>query len=227
MAKQKKNSNYVTEKTIAAKAQKEDQKQKEKKAKTTKTVAISVGSAVAVLAIIFGILFACGAFEYSPKSTNHVNIEIEDYGTLHVELYGNDAPKTVENFLKLAEDGYFDSMTLHTFLDGLLYGGSKVASNVGSGVVGEFYENGYENKVKMEKGVIAMARGENPNSAYGQFFIVTEKDAKDLEGSYAAFGKITNTELLDKILADLEGVNGEINPSDAPRIVGIDSHEHH
>ena len=227
MAKQKKNSNYVTDKTSAAKAEKEALKAKKKKEKTIKTIAIASGAFIAAVAIIIGILFACGAFDYSPETTYHASIEIEDYGTLHVELYGKDAPKTVENFLELAKGNYFNGMSLHTFMDGLLYGGSRTASDIGHGIKGEFTANGVDNKVKMEKGVLAMARGDYYDSAYGQFFIVTEKNAEELQGNYAAFGKITNTEIIDKILADIEYAEGEINATDAPKIVSISLHESH
>ena len=227
MAKQKKNSNYVTDKTVAAKAQKEEQKKKEKNAKTTKIVAISVGAVVALVAIVLGIFAACGAFEYAPKATNHAVIELEDYGTLHVELYGEDAPKTVAHFVELSEGNYFKGMSLHTLEDGLLYGGSKSDSDTKRGIKGEFSANGYENKVKMEKGVIVMARGEDYDSAYGQFFIVTEDNLEDLEGNYAAFGKITDLEVLDEILEKFKDVDGEINATDAPKIISISLHESH
>ena len=227
MSKQKKNSNYVTDKTVAAKAQKEEQKKKEKNAKTTKIIAICAGSFVALVAIVLGIFAACGAFAYDPDPTYHASIQLEDYGTLHVELYGEDAPKTVAHFVELSKGGYFKGMSLHTLEDGLLYGGSKSKFDTKRGITGEFSANGYENKIKMEKGVIVMARGEDPNSAYGQFFIVTEDNLEDLQGNYAAFGKITDLKVLDEILEKFKDVDGEINATDAPKIVSIDLHESH
>ena len=226
MAKQKKNSNYVTEKTTAAKAEKEAQKIKEKKQKNIKIIAIASISFVSALAIILGILFACGAFEYSPPVTSHVNIELQDYGTLHVELYGKDAPDTVQHFKELADNKYFNGLTLHTLSNGLLYGGSKSATNIEEGINGEFTANGFNNKVKMEKGVIVMARGELNNSGYGQFFIVTEEEAEELQGNYAAFGRITNLDVLDSMLEKIGSVDGEINPTTAPKIVSISDHDH-
>ena len=227
MAKQKKNSNYVTDKTIAAKAQKEEQKQKEKKTKNIKIIAISVGAFVAFVALVFGILAACGAFKYDPKPTYHARIQLEDYGTLHVELYGEDAPKTVAHFVELSKGGYFKGMRLHTLEDGLFYGGALSNSDTSRGIKGEFSANGYENNIIMEKGVIVMSRGDNPDSAYGQFFIVTEDNIENLQGNYAAFGKITDLEVLDEIIEKFKDVDGRINETDAPKIVSIDLHESH
>ena len=227
MAKQKKNSNYVTDKTIARKAQKEEEIKKEKQSKTIKTVAISVGATLVSVAIIIGILFACGAFDYSARATSHAGIEIEDYGTLHVELYGNDAPTTVEHFISLSKGGYFNGMSLHTYEDGLLYGGAKSAEDIKRGIKGEFLANGIDNKVKIEKGVIVMARGEDPDSAYGQFFIVTDDKVEGIQGNYAAFGKVTDLKMLDKIIASLEGEDGLLSVDDALKIVKIDLHESH
>nr|MBE6544531.1 peptidylprolyl isomerase [Oscillospiraceae bacterium] len=225
MSNKKKNSNYVTDKTIAAKAEKEAAKLKEKKAKTTRIAAIWIGGAAAFLVILFGILIACGAFTYSPEATYHATINIEGHDALHVELFGNDAPKTVKHFIDLCEDGYFDGKSIHTLLDGLLYGGSQIADGGSSSIKGEFSDNGFDNKVPMKKGVIAMARGNGNDSAYGQFFFLTENDSS-LKGKYAAFGKVSDMDVFEELIESLSvGDDGKIN--DAPKITGISLHASH
>jgi hypothetical protein len=119
-------------------SRKQEEKKREKTNKTIKIVAISVGSTLAASGLIIGILFACGAFDYIPERTYHASIEIENYGTLHVELYGNEAPKTVEHFVDLAKSGYFVGKSLHTLTDGMLYGGSPDADGGSKGMCRSF-----------------------------------------------------------------------------------------
>ena len=223
MAKQKKNANYVTDKTVAAAAKKQEEKAKKKRDKTIKIVAISVGATLAAIALIIGTLFALGAFDYVPEPTYHASIEIEGYGTLHVALYGNDAPETVEWFVDLAKTGYFKNKSFHTLADGLLYAGSDKDYNGSNGIFGEFKNNGFDNKIKIKKGVVAMARGEGYDSAYGQFFIAT-KNASKLSDDYCAFGMVTNYEIIEQILKDY---GGTITAENGPKITNVTFHESH
>ena len=227
MAKQNKNSNYQTEKKLAKQIEKEALKKKEQQKKTLKILAICVGAVVALAAIIIGILFAVGAFEYSPKPTYHATVNIEGHDPLHIELYGNDAPITVEHFIDLAESGYFDGKSIHTFADDLLYGGSTLADGGVKGIKGEFGGNGVENKIPMEKGVVCLARGLSKNSGYGQFFILTKNDSS-LKGDYAAFGKLTDMDALSEILKSIKvDSKGNIIDETAPKILSISLHEAH
>ncbi len=223
MAKQKKNSNYVTDKTVAAATKKQEEKAKKKRDKTIKIVAISVSVTLAVIALVVGLLFALGAFDYVPEPTYDASISIEGYGTLHVQLYGHDAPKTVEHFIDLAKSGYFINKSIHTLADGLLYAGSTEADGGDKGIFGEFKNNGFENKIKIRKGVVAMARGEGADSAYGQFFIATKNKA-NLSNDYCAFGVVTNYEIIEQILKDC---GGNITAENAPKITNITFHESH
>ena len=223
MAKQKKNSNYVTEKTAAAKAEREAAKIKEKKEKTIKIVAISVGSAVLVIGLIIGLLAALGAFSYDPDPTYHATFSFDNGSSLHIELYGNDAPETVKHFIKLCQDGHFNGRSAHSLINGEMFIGMEVADS--KGIKGEFSSNGIENKIPMKKGVVCMARGEDPNSAYGQFFILTKNDSS-LKGEYAAFGKITDTTALDAML-DAITVNEDGRIEGAPKITNVSLHEAH
>lgn len=228
MAKKKKNANYVTEKTEAAKAQKI---RDEKKKKTMKIVKASlfILLALAVIAgIVLAIGFAFGLFEYTPEATYDALIEIEGYGSVHVELYGKEAPITVQKFISLANDGYYNGKSFHTVVDDLIYGGSFYAQSETLGIKGEFSENGVENKISHVRGTLSMARGEGYNSAYGQFFIV-RKNSRELDGKYAAFGRITDgMDIIDKIFNDVEiDENGKISGDTPVLITRITTHESH
>ena len=215
MAKKRKNSNYVTEKTELAKAKKLAEARKRK----NKKIIITVLIALAVLAVIAGIVlaigFGFGLFEYTPEVTYHASIEIKDYGTLHVELYGKEAPQTVDNFVRLANSGYFNGMSFHKIVDDLIYGGSVAANGGVSGIKGEFSANNVENKISHTRGTISMARGEGMNSGYAQFFVVRKTD-RSLDGNYAAFGRITSgMDIIDKIFEDASvNAAGNINTED-------------
>lgn len=229
MAKQKKNSNYVTEKTVAAKAMKEEEARKKAQSKKNTTIAIAVSAVVGVIALLFAILLVSGAFDYIPETTSHANIVFDNGTEVHIELYGKDAPETVEHFMELAEKGYFTGKTAHTLVDGLLYAGDTNADGGKNGIKGEFHSNNVNNQIPMKKGTVCMARGEGKDSAYGQFFILSGRN-NDLLGEYAAFGRITDytalEKLLDSVTADSTG-----KVTNAPKITkvelhGLDAHEH-
>ena len=134
------------------------------------------------------------------KETNEnlpiVTMKIKDYGTIELELYPEVAPNTVNNFISLANSGFYDGLTFHRVIKGFMIQGG----DPGYSIVGEFTSNGFANSLKHTKGVISMARyPDNPNSAGSQFFI-TSADASHLDGDYAAFGKvISGIEVVEKI----------------------------
>ncbi len=225
MAKQKKNSNYVTEKNIEKKEAKDLEKRKAEQMKTLKTVGIISGSVLGIIGMILLILLALGVFDYVPEPTYHVTFNFDNQTSLHIELYGNDAPETVEHFLELCNDNYFNNMYAHTLLEGLLYIGSEDAAVGDGGVYGEFKDNGFNNKIEMKAGVICMARGDDYDSAYGQFFVLL-KDNPGLKGKYAAFGKITDTEGLEALLSTIQvASNGKV--VDAPKVISVSTHAAH
>lgn len=130
---------------------------------------------------------------------------VEGYGSIVVELYPDIAPNTVNNFVQLIKDGYYDNNTIHRVQkDFVLQGGDPTGTGVnnpGFTIKGEFSANGYtENDLSHTKGVISMARsGYSMDSASTQFFIMLG-DNTSLDGNYAAFGKVIDGyELLDKI----------------------------
>ena len=123
-----------------------------------------------------------------------VTIEMENGGVMKGELYDDIAPITVENFEKLAGEGFYDGLTFHRVIPGFMIQGGDPAGNGTGGpgytIKGEFTSNGVQNDLKHTTGVLSMARTMVPDSAGSQFFIMVA-DAPHLDGEYAAFGKIT------------------------------------
>ena len=123
-----------------------------------------------------------------------VIIEMENGGVMTGELYEDIAPITVENFEKLAKDGFYDGLTFHRVIPGFMIQGGCPQGNGTGGpgytIKGEFNSNGVKNDLKHTTGVLSMARTMVPDSAGSQFFVMVA-DAPHLDGEYAAFGKIT------------------------------------
>ena len=155
---------------------------------------------------------------------HHVEITIKDYGTVALELDADTAPVTVENFINLAEEGFYDGLTFHRIIDGFMIQGGDPAQS-GSGktaepIVGEFASNGYENDISHKEGIISMARTQDPNSASSQFFI-TVADSEFLDGEYAAFGHVTDgLDIVKQIAKDAQPIdeNGTI-PFEAQPVI--------
>lgn len=134
-----------------------------------------------------------------------VTIKMKDGAVMTGELYPEIAPITVENFTKLANKGFYDGLIFHRVIQGfMIQGGDPEGTGMGGPgytIKGEFSQNGVPNDLKHTAGVLSMARAMDPNSAGSQFFIM-HKDAPHLDGSYAAFGKITKgLDVVDKIAA--------------------------
>jgi len=132
-----------------------------------------------------------------------VTIKIKDMGDIKVELFPECAPITVQNFVKLAGDGFYNGLTFHRIISGfMIQGGDPEGTGMGGpgySIKGEFAANGVPNSLNHTRGVISMARSMDPDSAGSQFFIMHE-DAPHLDGQYAAFGKvISGIEVVDKI----------------------------
>ena len=123
-----------------------------------------------------------------------VTIEMEDGGVMKGELYPEIAPNTVNNFIALANSGYYDGLIFHRVIPGfMIQGGCPQGTGTGGPgycIKGEFTANGFQNDLKHTLGVLSMARTMIPDSAGSQFFIMVA-DAPHLDNQYAAFGKIT------------------------------------
>ena len=158
------------------------------------------------------------------EETVYVEMEVENYGTILLELDGKAAPVTVTNFVNLVNDKFYDGITFHRIMDGfMIQGGDPTGTGYnGSGttITGEFAQNGYDNPISHTAGTISMARSNDPNSASSQFFICVAND-QFLDGSYAAFGHvIEGMDVCLKIASDAKPVddNGTIKPEEQPVI---------
>lgn len=186
---------------------------------------ITIVAIIVVIALIgvvgFGIVK-----NYNTKVQNPIaTMEVEGYGTIKIELYPDVAPNTVANFIKLANNGFYNNLTFHrTIPDFMIQGGDKNGDGTGTptlkdlngenaeatkySIEGEFTANNFENTLRLSKGVIAMARSdysgmgltkEGYNSAGSQFFIMTS-DTSNISGQYAGFGKvIEGYDIVEKI----------------------------
>ena len=142
-------------------------------------------------------------------------ITVDGYGVIEAELYPEVAPNTVNNFIDLANKGFYNNLKFHRIIKGFMIQGGDPKGNgtggPGYSIEGEFTSNGFANSLKHTKGVLSMARSQDPNSAGSQFFIMTN-EATHLDGEYAAFGKvISGLDLLDKI------ENVKTDSSDKPK----------
>ena len=180
-----------------------------------------------VLSVLLG-LASCGKAEKAEGvGIYYAEIEIENYGTIKLELDGDTAPITVENFVSLAKSGFYDGLTFHRIMAGFMMQGGDPQGNGmgGSGkkITGEFKANGIENDISHKRGVISMARSKANNSASSQFFIM-HQDYPALDGQYAAFGHvIEGIEVVDAVCMAAKPVdnNGTIPASAQPVIKSI------
>ena len=132
-----------------------------------------------------------------------VTFEMENGDTMVAELYPEIAPNTVNNFISLVQQGFYDGLIFHRVISGfMIQGGCPDGTGMGGpgySIKGEFLQNGFPNELKHTEGVLSMARAMHPDSAGSQFFIM-HKDAPHLDGAYAAFGKIVEgMDVVDKI----------------------------
>lgn len=156
------------------------------------------------------------------KTTN-ILITMENGDTMSAELYPEIAPKTMENFVKLVNEKFYDGLIFHRVIPGfMIQGGDPQGTGMGGpgySIVGEFSSNGFPNDLKHTRGVLSMARAMDPNSAGSQFFIM-HQDAPHLDGQYAAFGKLTDGfDTLDKIASTK--TNWQDRPKEEQKIQSI------
>jgi len=161
------------------------------------------------LGILCGMLLLTGCAnnqDYSSYEHPIVSMEFEDFGTIKIELYPDVAQNTVANFVNLIESGFYDGNSIHRVSPGFVIQGGDPDGNgtggPGYAIKGEFSENGFNNELSHERGVISMARSSKPNSAGSQFFIVLDDQAIfSLDKKYAGFGKvIEGMDIVDKMV---------------------------
>ena len=159
---------------------------------------------------------------------NPVKIEltVKDAGVITLELDPKNAPITTENFVKLAEDKFYDGLTFHRIIKGfMIKGGDPLGNGMGGSketIKGEFSANGVNNPISHTRGTISMARSQMMNSASSQFFIC-DADATFLDGQYAAFGKVNSgIEVVDKVAkTPVLDRNGTVSKNNQPVIESV------
>ncbi len=153
--------------------------------------------------------------------THYATIAIRDYGTIKVALDGNTAPKSVENFVKLAKSGFYEGLKFHRIIEGFMMQGGN--GGPCDNVVGEFAQNNIKNPLSHVRGAISMARAADNNSGSSQFFIV-HQDSTYLDGEYAAFGYVTEgMDVVDAVCTAAKPTddNGTIPADEQPIIESI------
>ena len=187
------------------------------------------------LALILS-LGACGQKEAAPEAAAPAEtasedamavITVKDYGVIRVALDRAAAPITVDNFVHLANEGFYDGLTFHRIISGfMIQGGDPTGTGMGGSdneIKGEFAQNGVDNPLSHVRGTISMARSSLPDSASSQFFIVHD-DSTFLDGQYAAFGQVTEgMDVVDAICENTPVVdsNGTVEASSQPVIESI------
>lgn len=142
-----------------------------------------------------------------------IKIYVRDFGEITAELYPDKAPTTVENFISLIKDGFFSGLIFHRVIKGFMIQGGGFTEDFeqkkADPIKGEFIANGFmSNDIRHKRGVLSMARTQDPDSASSQFFIMHE-DAPHLDSQYAAFGKVTEgIEVVDRIASVKTGNYG-------------------
>ena len=162
-----------------------------------------------------------------PIGQHHAQITVKDYGTIDIELDGDVAPISVQNFIDLANDGFYDGLTFHRIITGfMMQGGDPTGTGMGGSednIKGEFSANGVKNDLSHTRGAVSMARSSDYDSASSQFFIV-QQDSTYLDGQYACFGYVTNgMDVVDAICDDtpVTDDNGTVEAANQPVIESI------
>ena len=212
--KRRKNSNYKAnfESKNAAEA-------KDKKKNLIITIVCAVIGVLFVGGMIAGIVVS------SLPKIYYVEMDFGEYGKIVIEMNEEDAPITVNNFVKLVKSGFYDGLTIFRAQENFVIQGGKDSNVNVPTIKGEFAENGVANKISHTRGVISMARSNDPNSATSQFFITLDDSAKQsLDGKYAGFGYvIEGMEVVDAIAEKLMSYPSEymgfVDDSNAIEIV--------
>ena len=154
-------------------------------------------------------------------------IEMENGDVMTGELYPDIAPETVANFVKLVEEGFYDGTIFHRVIPGfMIQGGDPTGTGMGGPghtIKGEFKQNGFDNNLKHDRGVLSMARSSHPDSAGSQFFIMVEK-SPHLDGLYAAFGQATDgLDVADNIVSVKTDMNDKPKESQVMKKVTVET----
>ena len=192
-------------------------------ARIRRNIVLGVGAVVLVVLIFL----IASLIKNRNKVQYFADIEVQNYGTITLELDADAAPVTVKNFVDLAESGFYDGLTFHRIIPGFMIQGGDPNGNgtggSGKNIIGEFTKNGHKNDLTHTRGALSMARSMDYNSASSQFFIVHE-DSPHLDGQYAVFGYVTSgMDMVDAICSDAKPVdnNGTIPAENQPVINAV------
>ncbi len=205
------------EKTLT-KRERAIQRANEKKRRRKRLTSIILPIIAVVLAVGIVVLIVSLTKDDAPVA----EISIRDYGTVKIRLDKENAPKTVERFVKLAKEGFYDGLPFYSLVDGKIYSGDPDANGKGgykSSIFGEFSQNGASNSLSHKKGVISLDREVDYNSGTSRFFILT-KDHTELDGSYAAFGTVTKgLNIIEKIANEIKADENGFIPSESQPLI--------
>lgn len=184
-----------------------------------------------VIVLLLAAVFAASLFGCQKKEQNPiVTIEMAAGGIIKLELYPSIAPNTVNNFIDLVNKGFYDGLSFHRIVPGfVIQGGCPEGTGMGGPgytIKGEFSANGFKNDLKHTRGVISMARSQAYDSAGSQFFIMHQTEPQ-LDGSYAAFGKvISGMDIVDRIAkapANQQAMGLALEPREVMKKVTVDT----
>ena len=221
MGKKRKNSNYKGYGAEQPKVRKKDN------STLRMWLVLAAIAAVTVLVIVGSVLLTKAARDRSEyakgrdiegRDVTYVEISVKDFGKITLLLDATTAPKTVENFLSLVNEGFYDGLTFHRIIKGFMMQGGDDShlpeDEQATSIKGEFLSNGYKNELMHKRGVISMARTSVADSASSGFFIC-DADAPHLDGDYASFGYVlegmrTVDKIIDSAIPYVVGGNGQI-----------------
>ncbi|QIK69017.1 peptidylprolyl isomerase [Erysipelothrix sp. HDW6C] len=163
----------------------------------------------------------------SNPSNPVATITMENGKTIEIELFPEVAPNTVNNFITLANSGFYDGVIFHRVIPGfMIQGGDPEGSGMGGpgySIKGEFTNNGFENNLVHDRGVLSMARSQDKNSGGSQFFIMTA-DSPHLDGDYASFGRVTQgMDTVDEIVTAPRGANDRPDEDQVIQSIHVDT----
>ena len=167
----------------------------------------------------------CSSKKYTKETygKHHVEIEVENYGVIKLELDADNAPVTVQNFLDLANAGFYNGSPFHRIIKGFVVQGGQAPEGWTGiqphNILGEFTANGQNNPIKHKRGTISMARVSGMNNSASSEFFICHQDASNLDGQYAAFGVVTEgMDVVDKLAEIPSGENGAVEKENQVKI---------
>ncbi len=181
------------------------------------------------IAVMFSLLLftcaGCSSKKYTKNmyGKHHVEIEVENYGVIKLELDADNAPVTVQNFLDLANAGFYNGSPFHRIIKGFVVQGGQAPEGWTGvqphNILGEFTANGQNNPIKHKRGTISMARVSGMNNSASSEFFICHQDASNLDGQYAAFGTVTEgMDVVDKLAEIPSGENGAVEKENQVKI---------